>query len=70
MKTYNVYKNVLKNYPDVLTVDEVSNALKVSTKTVYRLLKENKIDHICTGRIYRIPKANLLAYLKLNIKSS
>lgn len=44
MKTYNVYKDVLKNYPDVLTVDEVSNALKVSTKTVYRLLKENKID--------------------------
>lgn len=70
MKISKNYKNILRNYPDVLTVDEVSNALKVSTKTVYRLLKENKINHICTGRIYRIPKVHLLTYLKLNIKSS
>ena len=36
-----VYKSVLKEYPDVMSVEEVSKALGVSDKTVYRLLREN-----------------------------
>ena len=60
-----VYKAVLKEYPDVMSVEEVSKALGVSDKTVYRLLRENKIEHILMGRKYRIPKAHLLSYLRL-----
>lgn len=59
-----VYRSVLKEYPDILTVEEMSRALGVSTKTGYKLLRENKIDSIKVGRSYRIPKAHLLAYLK------
>lgn len=60
-----VYRSVLKEYPDILTVEEMRQALGVSTKTGYKLLRENKIDSIKVGRSYRIPKAHLLAYLKL-----
>ena len=60
-----VYRSVLKEYPDILTVEEMSRALGVSTKTGYKLLRENKIDSIKVGRSYRIPKAHLLAYLKV-----
>lgn len=65
-----VYDRVLKEYPDILTVEEMSHALDISTKTGYRLLQENKIDHLKVGRSYRIPKAHLLAYLRLDVKTA
>ena len=60
-----MYNTVLKAYPDVLTVEEMSRALGVSTKTGYRLVREQKIKTLRIGRSYRIPKANLLSYLRL-----
>ena len=38
-----IYALVLKEYPDILTVDEMSKALGVSTITGYDLLRVNKI---------------------------
>lgn len=69
MSFNDVYDIVLKEYPDVLTVEEMSKALGVSTKTGYQLLKENKIENLKIGRAYRIPKAHLLAYLRLGMQS-
>ena len=54
-----IYALVLKEYPDILTVDEMSKALGVSTKTGYQLLRENKIEHLKVGRAYKVPKAHL-----------
>ena len=70
MSFADMYKSVLKEYPDVMSVEEVSTALGVSDKTVYRLLRENKIEHIVMGRKYRIPKAHLFSYLRLYSKDS
>ena len=60
-----IYQSVLKDYPDILTVEEMSKALGISTKTGYRLLRDNKIEHLRLGRTYRIPKANLLTYMRV-----
>ena len=60
-----VYRSVLKEYPDILTVEEMSKALGVSTKTGYKLIRENKIECIKVGRSYRIPKAHLLSYMQV-----
>lgn len=60
-----VYRSVLREYPDVMTVDEVSKALGISTKTGYRLIRDNAIEHIKVGRSYRIPKAHLLSYMRV-----
>lgn len=65
-----VYRSVLKDYPDVLTVEKMSRALGISTKTGYRLIRENKIESLKVGRSYRIPKAHLLLYMRLVMKSS
>ncbi|MBQ3481441.1 MAG: helix-turn-helix domain-containing protein, partial [Oscillospiraceae bacterium] len=65
MNPSELYLSVLASFPDVLTVEELSKALHVSTKTAYRLVRENKIRFIKIGRSYRIPKAHLLTYLKL-----
>lgn len=59
-----IYRTVLRDYPDVLTVEELSRALGISSKTGYRLIREGKIECLKVGRSYRIPKAHVLAYLK------
>lgn len=60
-----VYRAVLREYPDILTVEELSRALGISTKTGYQLIREGKIECLKVGRSYRIPKAKLLAYMHL-----
>lgn len=64
-----VYRSVLKDYPDVMTVEEMSRALGVSTKTGYKLIKDNKIECVKVGRAYRIPKAHLLSYMRVFLKA-
>lgn len=55
----------LKDYPDILNIGQLSEALGVSTKTGYRLLREGIIGSIRVGRTYRIPKVYLLSYLQI-----
>ena len=61
------YKIMLKEYPDVLNVEQVSMILGVCAKTTYKLLREQKIEYIKVGRALRIAKINLLSYLKIGI---
>jgi len=49
----------------VLDVKQVSQLLGVSTKTVYRLLREETLNSIKVGREFRIPKVNIMEYLKI-----
>ena len=49
----------------LLTVQEVAEWAKVSTKTVYRWIADNKIPAIRLGsRTYRIAEKDLLEYLE------
>ncbi len=41
---------------DYLTCAEVASALRVSLRTVYRLIAEGRIPHIRVGRQVRIPR--------------
>lgn len=60
-----VYGVMLKDYPDVMNIEEMSRALGVSTKTGYKLLRTGKITAMKVGRTYRIPKVHLLTYLRV-----
>ena len=60
-----VYGVMLKDYPDVMNIGEMSRALGVSTKTGYKLLHTGKITAMKVGRTYRIPKVHLLTYLRV-----
>ncbi|MEA4966315.1 MAG: helix-turn-helix domain-containing protein [Oscillospiraceae bacterium] len=59
------YKLMLKDYPDVLSIDQMCEILGVSMKMGYRLLRDGKIACLKVGRVYRIPKAHLFTYLKI-----
>jgi excisionase family DNA binding protein len=60
-----MYRAVFKEYPDVLDVKQVSRLLNVSTKTVYRLLRSGELDSLKIGRAFRIPKVNVMKYVKM-----
>ena len=57
------YRIMLRDYPDVLNIEQMCEILGISTKTGYVLLKNGKVQHLRIGRFYRIPKAHLLTYL-------
>lgn len=48
----------------LLKVAEVVDVLRVSKTTVYRLMHDGTIRSMRVGRGFRIPEAELLAYLK------
>ena len=59
------YSVMLREYPDVMNIEQMSQALGVSTKTGYGLLKSGKVACLKVGRAYRIPKVHLLYYMKV-----
>lgn len=63
------YRVMLREYPDVLNIDELCRILEISKKTAYNLLKQDKIACIKVGRAYRIPKSHLLTYLGVGSRS-
>jgi len=63
--TQDIYKSVFKEYPDVLDVKQVSDLLGVSTRVVYRLLRDGTIVSLKIGREFRVPKVNVMRYVKV-----
>lgn len=59
------YKLMLKDYPDVMSIEQMCEVLRISTKTGYRILRDGKVESIKVGRSYRIAKAHLLTYLSI-----
>ena len=51
------YRLMLKDYPDVMDIGQMCEALGVSTKTGYKLLKDGKIEYLKIGRAYRNPQS-------------
>ena len=50
-----------------LTIHEVADWAKVSTKTIYRWISDNKIPAIrLRNRTYRIPEKAIIDYLRQN----
>jgi excisionase family DNA binding protein len=48
-----------------MDIHEMCKALGISKKTGYQLLQDGSIGSLKIGRAYRIPKAHILAYLKI-----
>lgn len=66
MKAQEAYKMVFRDYPDVVTVEQMCEMLGgISIKTGYRLLKNGTIKSVVVGRRYRIPKLYIFKYLEI-----
>ena len=53
LSSKDAYSLMLKDYPDVMNIDQMCEILGVSTKTGYKLLKNGDVTFIKIGRNYR-----------------
>lgn len=49
---------------ELLTVAEVAGMLRVSTMTVYRLIRTGELPAVRVGRNYRVRRSDLDTYLR------
>lgn len=54
---------MFEDYPDILTVEEACEALRVGYNAMYELLNSGKLKAYKNGRIWRIPRNALLEYI-------
>lgn len=65
MKGIESIKNLI-DYPDVLSVEELQEILRIGRSAAYTLLKENKIKTLKIGNRYIIPKKSVIDFLNIN----
>ena len=56
-------EEILKGYPAVLSISDVSEILSITPATVRRHIQSNDIPCVRLGRLIRIPKDSLISYL-------
>ena len=56
--------NIFSNYPDAMSLKDLSDALGISTKLASRLVRSGEIFGIKVGREYRVAKTSVLKYIK------
>lgn len=54
---------MFKEYPDVLTVEQMAHALGIGLNSAYRLVKERQIGCVRVGKKILIPKVCVADYL-------
>jgi excisionase family DNA binding protein len=58
-----MYKLLFKEHPDVMDVQQISRLLGVSTKTVYKLLRDGSLPSLKVGREFRVTKVAVIRYV-------
>ena len=51
------------SYPDVVSVEEIQQMLRIGKNAVYQLLKDGAIKSIKVGKRYVVPKKYIVDFL-------
>lgn len=58
-------QEMFANYPDVVDVSGLRSMLGgIGQQTAYELVRKGTIKAIKIGKLYRIPKANVISFLR------
>lgn len=55
---------MFKEFPDILTISQVAQALGIGKKAAYALVNQEKIGALRLGRTIKVPKFCLEEYIK------
>ena len=55
---------MFKEYPDIMTIPQAAEALKIGRKAAYALVNGNLLGHIRIGRNIKVPKEMLVEFVK------
>ncbi len=56
------YAQMFRKYPDVVSMKEVCEMLKISRNYAYRLIKTGELQRMDSNRIIRVTKNSVIAY--------
>ena len=54
---------LFETYPDVVSIDEIQQMLRIGKNAVYELLKTQKLKSIKVGKRYIVPKKYVFDFL-------
>ena len=64
MQNNNYTQEMFADYPDVVDVSGLQSMLgNIGKQTAYELVRKGTIKAIKVGKLYRIPKVNVIAFL-------
>ena len=67
MQSDNYTQEMFADYPDVVDVSRLRSMLgNIGKQTAYELVRKGTIKAIKVGKLYRIPKINVIAFLTKN----
>lgn len=55
---------MFREYPDILTIPQVAQALGICIKAAYGLVKQKRLGAIRIGRTIKVPKEQLVEFVK------
>lgn len=55
---------MFEGYDDILTIEEVAEALRIGSSQAYRIVRSNQLKAYKEGRDWKIPKTALIQYKK------
>jgi excisionase family DNA binding protein len=55
---------MFNEFTDILTIEDLQEALKIGRTTAYRIINNGKLKHIRIGKAIKIPKQFLIDYVK------
>lgn len=61
--------SMLEQYETILIPEEVCEILRIGQNEVYKMLKNKEICGYKVGKTWRIPKENVIHYIKSKIRS-
>lgn len=59
--------DMFKEFPDVITVDDLQKMLNIGRNSAYEILKSGVIKTIKVGKKYIIPKQSVINFIKAAI---
>ena len=57
------YNDMFKEYPDVITIEDLQDMLHIGRSSAYGMLKDGTIKARRNGRRFIIPKASVINYV-------
>lgn len=54
---------LFETYPDVVSIDEIQQMLRIGKNAIYELLKTQKLKSIKVGKRYIVPKKYVIDFL-------
>lgn len=55
---------MFEGYDDILTIEEVAEALRIGSSQAYRIVRSNQLKAYKEGRDWKIPKTTLIQYIQ------